>query len=99
MDAAVKYSTQKGVKVEVLATDGQGSATQVAGIEDLLSKGIDILLVQASVAEGLKQELKKVHDQGVPFLFVGKPIHGTDAVTLVSMDNRLLTQLATSWTR
>lgn len=91
IDGAAEYSKEKGIKVEVLATDGQGSvATQVAGIEDLLAKGIDILLVQAAKAEGLKQELKKVHDQGIPFLFVGKPIHGTDAITLVSMDNYLI---------
>jgi len=91
IESADKYSKEHGVKVEVFATDGQGSvATQVSGIEDLLSKGIDILLVQAAQAEGLKQELVKVHEQGVPFLFVGKPIHGTAAVTLVSMDNRLI---------
>lgn len=91
MEAAEQYSMENDVKVEVLATDGQGSvATQVAGIEDLLTKGIDILLVQAAKAEGLKQELKKVHEEGIPFLFVGKPIHGTDAVTLVSMDNYLI---------
>jgi len=77
--------------VKVIATDGQGSVVkQVAGIEDMLIKGIDILLVQAAKAEGLKQELKKVHEKGIPFMFVGKPIHGTDAITMVSMDNYLI---------
>ncbi|HAK45604.1 MAG TPA: hypothetical protein DCO79_06755 [Spirochaeta sp.] len=77
--------------IEVIATDGQGSVvTQVAGIEDMLIKGIDILLVQAAKAEGLKQELKKVHEKGIPFMFVGKPIMGTDAITMVSMDNYLI---------
>lgn len=91
MDGAAAYTKKTGKKVEVLATDGQGSvATQVAGIEDLLAKGIDILLVQAAKAEGLKEELEKVHEQGIPFLFVGKPIHGTAATTLISMDNRLI---------
>ncbi|MBI9108814.1 MAG: substrate-binding domain-containing protein [Spirochaetales bacterium] len=77
--------------VKVIATDGQGSVVnQVAGIEDMLTKGIDILLLQAGKAEGLKQELKKVHEKGIPFMFVGKPIHGTDAITMVSMDNYLI---------
>ena len=77
--------------VKVIATDGQGSVvTQVAGIEDMLTKGIDLLMVQAAKAEGLKQELKKVHEKGIPFMFVGKPIMGTDAVTMVSMDNYLI---------
>jgi ribose transport system substrate-binding protein len=91
IDEAAKYSKAKGIKIEVLATDGQGSVVkQVSGIEDLLAKNIDILLVQAASAEGLKQELVKVHQAGVPFLFVGKPVHGTDAITLVSMDNKLI---------
>jgi len=83
LEAAKKYPN-----VKVIATDGEGSVIkQVAGIEDMLTKNIDILLVQAAKAEGLKEELKKVHEQGIPFLFVGKPIKGTDAVTMVSMDN------------
>ncbi len=86
LDAAEAYPN-----VKVIATDGQGSVVkQVAGIEDMLTKGIDILLVQAAKAEGLKQELNKVHEKGIPFMFVGKPIHGTDAITMVSMDNYLI---------
>ncbi len=83
MDAASKYPN-----VSVIATDGQNSVVkQVAGIEDMLSQGIDLLMVQASKAEGLKQKLTEVHEQGIPFMFVGKPISGTEAVTMVSMDN------------
>lgn len=83
LEAAKKYPN-----VKVIATDGEGSVIkQVAGIEDMLARNIDILLVQAAKAEGLKEELKKVHEQGIPFLFVGKPIKETDAVTMVSMDN------------
>lgn len=83
MDEADKYPN-----VRVIATDGQGSVvTQAAGIDDMIAQGIDILLVQAAQAEGLKQKLDEVHAQGIPYLFVGKPIHGTDAVTMVSMNN------------
>lgn len=83
MEAAKKYPN-----IEVIATDGQNSVVkQVSGIEDMMAQGIDILLVQAAKAEGLKQELEKVNEKGIPFLFVGKPIKGTDAVTMVSMDN------------
>lgn len=83
LEAAKKYPN-----VKVVATDGGGSVIkQIAGIEDMLVKNIDILLVQAAKAEGLKEELKKVYERGIPFLFVGKPIRGTDAVTMISMDN------------
>ncbi len=84
MDAAAKYPN-----VKVIATDGQGSVVkQVAGIEDMMARGIDILLVQAAKAEGLRQQLTKVHEAGIPFMFVGKAILGTEATTLVSVNDR-----------
>lgn len=81
----------KAAGVKVRATDGQGSVvTQIAGIEDMLTKGIDLLMVQAGKAEGLRQELERVNETGIPYIFVGKPIEGTSAVTMVSMDNKLI---------
>ncbi|MDA3821134.1 MAG: substrate-binding domain-containing protein [Bacteroidales bacterium] len=84
MDAAAVYPD-----VTVIATDGQGSVVkQVAGIEDMLAQGIDLLMVQASKAEGLRQMLTRVHEMGIPFMFVGKSILGTEATTLVSVNDR-----------
>ncbi|WP_396331078.1 substrate-binding domain-containing protein [Burkholderia anthina] len=77
--------------IRVLATDGQGNvATQIAGIEDLESKGIKLLMVQAGKAEGLRQELASLKEQGIPYMFVGKPIDNAGAITMVSGDNRAL---------
>jgi ribose transport system substrate-binding protein len=73
---------------ELLVTDGGGDpAKQAEGIKDMVGGGIDLLMVQAAKAEPLKPVLAEVHDQGVPFMFVGKPIKGTDAFTIVSPDN------------
>ena len=83
-DAAAKYPN-----IEIIATDGQGSVVkQVAGIEDMMARGIDLLMVQAAKAEGLRQQLTKVHNAGIPFMFVGKAILGTEATTLVSVNDR-----------
>ncbi|CAL8481391.1 substrate-binding domain-containing protein [Caballeronia sp. S22] len=77
--------------IKVLATDGQGNvAGQIAGIEDMESKGIKLLLVQAGKAEGLRQELASLKERGVPYMFVGKPIENAGAITMVSGDNRAL---------
>lgn len=84
---------EKAGNVEVICTDGQNQVVkQVAGIEDMLAKGIDLLMIQASQAEGLRQVLTKVEEQGVPYIFVGKPISGTNAKAIVSNDNRLIGQ-------
>lgn len=74
--------------IKVICTDGQGNvAKQVAGIEDMMSQGINLLIVQAAKAEGLKEELEKVHQANIPFMFAGKPIRDTAATTIVSNDN------------
>jgi ABC-type sugar transport system substrate-binding protein len=79
----------KAAGVRLIATDGQGNvATQIAGIEDMQSKGIKLLLVQAGKAEGLRQELESLKERGVPYMFVGKPIENAGAITMVSGDNR-----------
>lgn len=84
----IQDEAKKLSNVKIVCTDGGGNVTkQVSGIEDMLAQKIDLLMVQASKAEGLKQELEKVKTAGVPFMFVGKPIKGTDAVTMVSNDN------------
>ncbi|CAE6961509.1 substrate-binding domain-containing protein [Paraburkholderia domus] len=81
----------KAAGVRLLATDGQGNvATQIAGIEDMQSKGIKLLLVQAGKAEGLRQELESLKERGIPYMFVGKPIENAGAITMVSGDNRAL---------
>ena len=59
-------------------------------IEDMESKGIKLLLVQAAKAEGLRQELESLKERGVPYMFVGKPIENAGAITMVSGDNRAL---------
>jgi ABC-type sugar transport system substrate-binding protein len=74
--------------VSVIVTDGQNSVVEQAnGIEDMLTRGIDILMVQASTSEGLMEALAAAEGKGVPYMFVGKPASGTNAVTMVNNDN------------
>ena len=84
-------AASKAAGIRLLATDGQGNvATQIAGIEDMQSKGIKLLMVQAGKAEGLRQELQSLRERGIPYMFVGKPIENAGAITMVSGDNRAL---------
>ncbi len=83
---------------ELLVTDGGGDPEkQVAGIEDMVAKGIDLLMVQAAKAAPLKPILSEMHEQGIPFMFVGKPIKGTDAFTIVAPDNYYIGQQIGPW--
>jgi ribose transport system substrate-binding protein len=95
LKAAEEYSD---ATVEVIATDGQNQvATQVKGIEDMLAQGINLLMVQAAEGEGLKSALAKAEEQGIPYMFVGKPVNGTNAVTMVNNDNYEIGKSAGEW--
>lgn len=96
MDAAKAYTD---ATVEVIATDGQNSTSQqVKGIEDMLVQDIDLLMVQAAEGEGLKSALASAEEKNVPYMFVGKPINGTNAVTMVNNDNFEIGKNAGEWT-
>ena len=83
MDAAAAAGN-----VTVIATDGENSPLkQVQGIDDMMIQNPDIIMIQAAQAEPLRPQLAKIEEAGIPYMFVGKPIHGTNAIALVSMDN------------
>ena len=74
--------------VSVIVTDGQNSVVEQAnGIEDMLTRGIDLLMIQASTSEGLMEAIASVEEKGIPYMFVGKPASGTNATTMVNNDN------------
>ncbi|MDD2477351.1 MAG: substrate-binding domain-containing protein, partial [Dysgonamonadaceae bacterium] len=74
--------------VSVIVTDGQNSVVEQAnGIEDMLTRGIDLLIIQASTSEGLMEAIASVEEKGIPYMFVGKPASGTNATTMVNNDN------------
>lgn len=55
--------------VEVIVTDGQlNAAKQIADIEDLMSKKVDILLVAAHQSPTLVGVLREVHEAGIPII-------------------------------
>ena len=83
--AAAAYTD---ANVSVIVTDGQKSVVEQAnGIEDMLTRGVNILMIQASTSEGLMEALASAEEKGIPYMFVGKPANGTNAVTMVNNDN------------
>ncbi len=88
----------EGFGYTFLRTDGGGDPEkQVAGIEDMVSKGADLIIIQAAKADPLKPELQKLHDKGIPFMFAGKPILGTQAFSIVGPDNYYIGTQAGKW--
>lgn len=90
-DGIVDKITSQYPNVKVITTDGGGDvATQVAGIEDMVAQGADLIVIQAGKADAIISCVHELDEQGIPYMFSTNPIHGEDSVTVVSCDNALI---------
>lgn len=85
--------------VSVVVTDGQNDVvTQANGIEDMITQGVDAILIECSVYEGLESATAAAEAAGIPYFFVGKPAWGTKAASVVSCDNATIASECAQWT-
>jgi len=77
--------------IKVLTTDGGGEVrNQVSGIEDMVANGANFIIIQAAEAEPMKPTLNMLDEKGIPYMFAFKPILGTNAISIVAVDNAVI---------
>lgn len=87
-DKAVKEGWAKYPEVELYSTDAQAqSIKQVSDIEDLVSKGINLLMVKPRDEKTLTEVLKRVRSKGIPVVTIDRYVEGDAATTFVGSDN------------
>jgi ribose transport system substrate-binding protein len=81
--------------VKFYTTDGNDNVTkQIADVEDLLAKNIDLLMIRPENPEALSSVVEKAYDAGVPVVVTGRSI-GTDKyTTFVMLDDEELGRYA-----
>jgi ribose transport system substrate-binding protein len=90
-DTIVRLMAQKYPNVKVVTTDGGNDvAKQVAGIEDMVAQGADLIVIQAGKADAIISEVHELEAQGIPYMFSTNPIHGENSETVVAADNALI---------
>ncbi len=72
----VQYAKDHYPDVEVILTDGQNTATkQVADVEDLISRKIDLLIISPIVEEALTGVVKKAKDAGIKVVTLDRHVN------------------------
>jgi ribose transport system substrate-binding protein len=85
---AIDEAKEAGLIDQYYETDANDDETkQIADIEDLLTKGCDILIVSASTSEALTPVVEKAMDQGVPVVTLDRNIASDKYVTFVEQDS------------
>lgn len=92
MEDAIK---DKGLNWEIILTDGQNnSAKQTSDVEDLIQRGVDLMILVPVQAEPLSPVAKKVMDAGIPLILIDRTISTDDYTAYTGGDNRMIGEIA-----
>ena len=92
MEAAAEDAQEAGLDVEVItraATTHTSVADQVDSINNLVQRGVDVLIVSPADVEAVKSALDEAIGAGVPVILVNllEPIEGLDVSSYIGFNN------------
>ena len=83
---------------KLIITDaGHDDAKQVADIQDLVSRGVDLLIVSANTQQALDPAVQQATAQGVPVVMVDRRVASDDFVTFVTASDAMMGRLFAQW--
>ena len=73
---------------DLIVTDAQDSvSTQISDIEDLVQRGVDALIINATDSDAVVPAVRSANDAGIPVIAVDRTINGGDVAYFISSDN------------
>lgn len=82
---------------EVIVTDGQGDAAkQAADVDDLIARGVDVLLLTPLTAEALTPSAQAALDAGIPVVTLDRSVD-IDVTQHIGADNKLIGRTAAAY--
>ncbi|MCX6091172.1 MAG: ABC transporter substrate-binding protein [Candidatus Atribacteria bacterium] len=83
---------------EFFITDGQDNPTkQLADVEDLLAKGIDLLIIAPATDAALNPAVEKAMDKGVPVVVVDRKVTTEAYVTYIGSSDFQMGKIMADW--
>jgi len=78
----------RDLNIELIVKDAtDNNEKQIADINELVSKGIDLLIVSPNEAEPLTPTVEKVFSEGIPVIVVDRKINSTKYSAFIGADN------------
>jgi ribose transport system substrate-binding protein len=82
----------------LLITDaGHDDAKQIADIQDLISRGVDLLIVSANTEKALDPAVSRATKQGIPVVMVDRRVSSDNFVTFVTASDQMMGRLYAQW--
>lgn len=83
-----KAALEKHPEIEVIVTDAQGQAAkQIADIEDLIARQVDLIMVSPRDEKALQGVLAKAYKKGIHVVLVDRMVEGDQWTAAVRGDN------------
>ena len=75
-------------KIELIVKDARdNNVKQIEDINELVSKGIDLLIVSPNEAEPLTPMVEKIYNKGIPVIVIDRKINSTEYSAYIGADN------------
>jgi ribose transport system substrate-binding protein len=88
VDYQIEQFTNEGLIDEYIYTDANDDPNkQISDIEDLMTKGCDVIIVSAATGEALTPVVEKVMDAGIPVVTLDRNIVSDKYVTFVEQNS------------
>ncbi|MET0171259.1 ABC transporter substrate-binding protein [Agrobacterium sp. lyk4-40-TYG-31] len=82
----------------LLITDaGHDDAKQVSDIQDLISQGVDLLIVSANTEQAVDPAVSRAMEQGIPVVMVDRRVSSNNFVTFVTASDAMMGRLFGQW--
>ena len=91
-DAFVARAKELGAEVSVQSADGQDSV-QVRQCENLLTSGVDVLVIVPHNGEVMASAVNSAKAQGIPVLSYDRLVRNSDVDLYISFDNKRVGEL------
>jgi ribose transport system substrate-binding protein len=98
MNEDIKAAAAKHPNLKVIFKDAQNdSLTQRAQVEELVTQGIDILLISPKEAAPLTKPVAEAHTRGIPVIVLDRAVDGDQFTMFIGADNKKIGREAGRW--
>lgn len=81
--------------IEFVFTDAKGdTARQTQDIENLVARGVDVLVTSPRDAEAMREPVARAYRKGIPVILLSRRVSGNEFTQFISADNRAIGRLA-----
>lgn len=100
MNADIKKAAEAHSNLEVIFKDAQNdSLVQRSHVEELVSQGVDLIIISPREAAPLTKPVAEAYDAGIPVIVLDRAVLGDKYTCFIGGDNKQIGRSAGEWVR